>query len=224
MHLVDASRLAGKSVWSILGTSLRPIVRRDHTSVILAAIERNRSLVNNPAYAHFDAGSCAPKWALQSQGLPPGKFEQVSRLVHLFLVRETLDRPVVRHFRHPLISQPLVELCLRLPIYLLSYRGVSRGLAREAFKGIIPESIRTRMTKGDTSHYVIDLISKNMSTINDAIAKGELAKSGLAASTAVEIFSSQEQVRTEKLGRRMLNYYAIEAWLRSWSSNGAFRE
>ena len=67
-------------------------------------------------------------WAEPSAALPPGKRYQ------LLLMAEVLNRhrPLyglqeVQEF-HPLLSQPLIEACLRIPVYLLLTGGKSRVL------------------------------------------------------------------------------------------------
>ncbi|MGI4815152.1 MAG: asparagine synthase-related protein [Janthinobacterium lividum] len=54
----------------------------------------------------------------------------------------------------PLVNQPLVELFLHLPSYVLTMDGVSRGFVRSASRGLLPEQIRTKFSKGSTSQFV----------------------------------------------------------------------
>lgn len=49
--------------------------------------------------------------------------------------------------RHPLLHQPLVEFCLRLPYRLRTDVYWSKPVLRTAMKGILPEGIRKRATK-----------------------------------------------------------------------------
>ena len=154
---------------------------------------------------------------LSSEDLPAAKSAQVRRLSHLIHVRDILDNAQGRRIVHPLISQPLVELCLRLPTYLLSLNGVSRGLAREAFRGTIPESIRTRMSKGKATRHAIQLIRANRFSIGEALLDGELVRRGLLQTSVIEDFLREDSFRFRELGRRMLVYYAIEAWLSRWT-------
>jgi len=53
----------------------------------------------------------------------------------------------------PLFSQPIIELAVKLPAYLLSWPGVDRGLARLAFKGTVPDDIIFRQSKGSPGKY-----------------------------------------------------------------------
>jgi asparagine synthase (glutamine-hydrolysing) len=49
--------------------------------------------------------------------------------------------------RHPLLHQPLVEFCLRLPYPLRTDVYWSKPVLRTAMKGILPEKVRTRGSK-----------------------------------------------------------------------------
>ena len=149
-------------------------------------------------------------------GLPPGKFDQVSGLFHMIQVQERLFQPGARALVHPLMSQPLIELCLRLPVWLLSLGGVSRGLARKAFEERLPDRVRLRMTKGEATRYFIDQLRLNRSLLLETLADGELVANGIVDRKDVETFLREDQFLIHPAGRMILVYYAIEAWLRTW--------
>lgn len=156
--------------------------------------------------------------------LPPAKSAQVVRLSHMLHVREALDQTYERRLIHPLISQPFMELCLRLPSYLLCHDGVSRGLARLAFRELIPESISRRMSKGNATRYAIALIRANRERIGEALRHGQLVQRGLIDPAGVEDFLTEDRFRFRELGRRMLVYYCIEGWLSRWTQYLATRQ
>jgi asparagine synthase (glutamine-hydrolysing) len=116
------------------------------------------------------------------------------------------------------MSQPLIELCLRLPVYLLSLAGVSRGLARKAFEGRLPDLVRLRMTKGEATRYFVDQLRLNLSMVRDCLMDGELVAHGIVQRRDVETFLREDQFLTHPAGRMILVYYAIEAWLRTWKT------
>ncbi|WP_143435507.1 asparagine synthase-related protein [Henriciella aquimarina] len=133
-------------------------------------------------------------------------------------MRELFDHSYERDFLHPLISQPLIDLSLRLPTYRLCVNGISRGLARLAFKDAVPDPIRHRMTKAGATHYFIDFLDSNRPKILDALGNGELVQHGLIRREDVDTFLSGDRIRIQSLGRMALVYYSIEAWLRTWRS------
>ena len=166
----------------------------------------------------MDPDSVLPDWVREPLGLPPAKFDQVSILMHMTQMRDVFfpDRPI--ETVHPLISQPLIELCLRLPTYLLSCQGRSRGLIRHAFRNVIPDEIRLRMNKGHASRYFTDRVTAYRGPIIEALMDGELARRGLIQRSDVESYVRREDYRVQESGSLLLAYYAIESWLQTWKA------
>jgi asparagine synthase (glutamine-hydrolysing) len=50
---------------------------------------------------------------------------------------------------YPFMDTDLIEFLLALPGHVVNWKGVPKGLFREAMKGVLPESIRLRNWKGD---------------------------------------------------------------------------
>tara|TARA_R110000796_G_scaffold14588_3_gene47716 strand:- start:92 stop:454 length:363 start_codon:yes stop_codon:yes gene_type:complete len=110
-----------------------------------------------------------------------------------------------------------MELCLRLPVSLLLANGESRGLARQAFSGRIPDSIRRRMTKGSASSYFMEFLEANSETLAKTLRSGVLAELGLMDRDELERMTRRENLSAHRIGRSLLVAYAIEAWLRTWT-------
>lgn len=216
-QLLRSARFSGQSIWGVLQDTLPYVVGRLPQSAILKNVEERQTSVNRHAVSAAALGSDLPIWATDPAGLPPAKFDQVTNLAHLVHMREVLDTGDPSEIAHPLISQPLIELCLRFPAYLLAANGQSRGLVRMAFAGIIPDAIRRRMTKGGASRYSVDNITANRQKILDQLANGELVKCGLIRRSDVEAFLDHDQYRLQAYGRMVRVYYVIEAWLNTWT-------
>ena len=216
--LVDAARLSGKSIWQVLRKTLPPLVGCRGTSAMEAAIAGRWTHINRHVQADLDRQSVLPDWIRVSGGLPPAKFDQVSTLLHMFQMREPYFKPGAVQTTHPLIAQPLIDLCLRLPSYLLTSDGTSRGLARRAFKGFIPDEIRHRMNKGHASRYFTDRVTAYRREIVEALMYGELAGRGLIEPRDVASFFSDDDYRMAHSGSLLLAYYAIESWLQTWKA------
>ena len=215
-ELANSARLSKLSVWRVLRDTLPDMIGKTHTSSLLGAIAARRTPLNTAALDIFDPVYAFPDWARTSGGVPPGKFDQVSGILHMIQVQERLFAEGAREVVNPLMSQPLIELCLRLPVYLLSLAGVSRGLARKAFEGRLPDLVRLRMTKGEATRYFVDQLRLNLSMVRDCLMDGELVSHGIVERRDVETFLREDQFLTHPAGRMILVYYAIEAWLRTW--------
>jgi asparagine synthase (glutamine-hydrolysing) len=214
-QLMSAARLSNQSIWSVLLQA--PIaLGRGRRSSMLQAFEARCKLGHLLGTPVVDAKELLPDWTRDANGLPPAKFDQVSTLSHLIHVRDSLDRAGGIDIVHPLMSQPVLEHCLRLPTYDLCCGGISRGLARLAFQGDIPNSIRTRMTKGHAGLYFSSSLESNSAAIYDSLVNGRLVEKGLLDPQKVGTFMSSGLYLTTESGNRLLVIYAIEAWLRRW--------
>ena len=149
-------------------------------------------------------------------GLPPAKFAQVAGLAHMVQIRESLASPGSDETVHPLISQPLVELCLQLPAYLLCRGGRARGLVREAFAGRLPDQVRLRRSKGDASRFYGEQLKANRDLLADTLMNGTLVAHGLIDRADVEAALRPGSYGVDTFGRTILVCYVIEAWLSGW--------
>tara|TARA_R110000850_G_scaffold62_1_gene225 strand:- start:21182 stop:23017 length:1836 start_codon:yes stop_codon:yes gene_type:complete len=215
--LLRASRLSQRSIWEVLYVCLPALLLGRRESVMQSAFRHRQETMSG----HVDAGpsvdASLPEWVRNAKGLPPAKFLQVSSLPHMVQVSDSATRPDAAAIVHPLISQPLMELCLRLPVSLLLANGESRGLARQAFSGRIPDSIRHRMTKGSASSYFMEFLEANSETLAKTLRSGVLEELGLMDRDELEKMTRRENLSAHRIGRSLLVAYAIEAWLRTWT-------
>lgn len=157
-------------------------------------------------------------WAAESASLPPGKRFQV------LLLAEVLNRhrPLyglqdVQEF-HPLLSQPLIELCLRIPVYMLLAGGRGRGLARRAFHDVLPAAIIGREQKGQTTHAALELFRRSTPFLRTLLLDGRLVNQGLLDRGALEIALTPEAPITPAALFPLFACIAAEAWLHGWIS------
>ncbi len=215
--LYDAAILSGKSVWQVLRESVPALLEKKRAGGLLKAIRDRQTPIN----AHVGCGgsleSLLPEWVTQPGGTPPAKFEQINMLAHLVHMRRPFSAPGEPDVVHPLISQPLIELCLRIPAYQLCAGGESRGLARRAFDGALPDIIRHRATKGSAARYYRNQSTAHRQQLAEALLDGELVRQDILDRRAVELFFARRDDERHDFGHMVLIYYVIEAWLRSWT-------
>ena len=111
----------------------------------------------------------------------------------------------------PLLSQPVVEQCLRIPTWALALGGVDRGLARSAFAGAMPDTVRLRTTKSFPDALYETLIDRDMTYITEVVLEGRMVAEkivrrdrletalrerdgpeGICASTLLELFNQEK--------------------------------
>lgn len=218
-ELLSAARLSECSVWSVLREVLPALLNggADHARRF-AGIRSRETRVNKRAHDGLDPAEALPHWARAPDGVAPAKFEQVVSLVHLFQIRTAFAIGTTGQLLHPLISQPLVELCLKTPTYILCADGWPRGLARQAMLGCIPDEVRLRRSKGDASRFYIEQLAAHHRLLSETLLDGALVDGGYISPGDMKAFLEPGAFRTETFGRMILVYYVIECWLRRWQS------
>lgn len=150
---------------------------------------------------------------LRADDLPIGKFRQVQELINSFsyydpFLREAAPEPV-----NPLLSQPLVELCLSLPTWLLTRGGRGRALARRAFAHDIPREIATRQSKGGMEEHVALILQRNLDFARGLLLDGQLVRQGILDRGQVEA-ALAGRLSTVGTLSALHDAIAVEAWSR----------
>jgi len=158
-------------------------------------------------------------WTGDSEGVPKGKQLQIHYLSEAVNRGRPLPGVEYAAEHHPLLSQPLVELCLRIPVYLLVRGGRSRGLARHAFRHLVPSEIIRREIKGTSTAFILGLLRQSREDISELLLNGFLVRQGILSRKALEpyVFRSQP-LRAEQLAP-FLASIAAEVWVQTWSDS-----
>ena len=216
----DTGRMTKQSIWSVLRSTVQygllrrgsdPYFDYDTPPSILSADARGRA--DRDAYSH--------PWVESVDGLAPGKKQQIFNIVgcQTYYLRPCSYAELI----HPLISQPIVECCLRIPSYVLAPRGRSRGLIRDAFTGDVPAKIIQRYSKGSATDYFGRILVENAAFLRAFLLDGALVENGLLDRRALEKrLSERELVRGDRLSA-LLDAVRAEAWLSAWSGATAKR-
>jgi asparagine synthase (glutamine-hydrolysing) len=80
-------------------------------------------------------------------------------------------RPIQMETLHPLEDFKLIEFCLGLPMEYYAYGSQKRGLFREAMRGLLPETVRTRSSKGAFIPHFHRCIRNEEALVNRLIEK-----------------------------------------------------
>jgi asparagine synthase (glutamine-hydrolysing) len=149
---------------------------------------------------------------------PPGKREHIEAIVH---IQHFLDRSASSIERiHPLLAQPLLELCLQIPSWLWLAGGRDRAVAREAFKGLVPASVLERRIKGSLQGMLYRGFSALREPMRELLVEGELAKLQIVDAAAIEDALNGEVWMCDQVQLRISEMAALELWIRSWRSRG----
>ena len=118
----------------------------------------------------------------------------------------------------PLLSQPLVETCLRIPTYVLIRSGRDRAVARQAFERDLPSEIARRQAKGRADQHVRNILDANLDFVRELLLDGVLVKRGWLNRAALELYLTRERSPADHQYSEILQeHLCTEAWLRRWS-------
>ncbi|WP_165191584.1 asparagine synthase-related protein [Caulobacter soli] len=117
----------------------------------------------------------------------------------------------------PLLAQPLLELCLRIPTWEWMSGGRDRAIARLAFAGRAPDAVIYRRSKGAIDHFVIALFEAGRAQIRMLLLDGLLAQNGVIDVPAVAAALDRPEHLRARDAHRLLDLADAEAWARSWA-------
>ncbi len=141
-------------------------------------------------------------WHALSLSVPPGFYD-------------SFDAPEDPERTYPLLSQPLVELCLRIPTYRLIAGGVDRSLARRAFTEELPTQIVQRRSKGGINTLSTRILDANLPFLRETLLDGYLVREGILDRGRLErTLSGRPDPTSVEYNEILHEYLSIEAWLR----------
>jgi asparagine synthase (glutamine-hydrolysing) len=195
-----------RSVWSCARDALRLEHVVLHSQAAGLWGERVRAAPRLPRHS----------WLEALEALAPGKRLQVLGLtlaqVHRGPNRHSRDAEVL----HPLLAQPLVELCLSIPTWRLAAGGRDRALARQAHADRLPPLVRERRSKGDLTAFYGRRIAAGLDFLRPYLLDGALAGAGVLDRAAVERTLQPDALIAQADPSPILTAAAVEAWVRYW--------
>jgi asparagine synthase (glutamine-hydrolysing) len=155
-------------------------------------------------------------WLSVPAGASPGSIEHVKSLVraqHFLQTEYEFGHPVL----HPLLSQPLMDVCLSIPSWLWVQAGRNRSVARAAFSDLIPSEVIERRTKGRLESMCARAFCNNRHELAELLLEGELARRGLLDRSAVERYLRSGGEPRDDDYFRIFDLASLELWLGCWT-------
>lgn len=201
--LGDVARRTRRSVWSL---AYQTLIRR-------------RSADRSAQAGRFvtrSARGAAHPWLENLAGIPPAKRMQIAGLVNSLNVVARTRRGAATRLAHPLLSQPIVELCLSIPAPMLSAGEGDRSLARDAFSDRLPNLVAERRSKGDITVFFGKSIAASLPVLRPMLLEGRLVAQGLIDRTRLEAALQPETLVWKDFYGEVLVAAALEAWVVHW--------
>lgn len=213
-----------RQAWQATGALAR-IHNASVWTVARKALQFTRGRARPPAWPlrrGLLAGDCIPAspphhpWLGEPEGVLPGKRDHVRAILASLAHVDGYPRHRIAPTRFPLLSQPVVETALRIPTWLWIDQGCDRAVTRQAWRGLLPDRILDRRTKGGLDAYAIQSVELSRETLRDFLLGGRLAAFHMIDRRGVELVLSSESRRGGDGVHALLPLIDVEAWLRSW--------
>jgi asparagine synthase (glutamine-hydrolysing) len=148
--------------------------------------------------------------------LPPAKRWQLEQLVYCLRFFGSSRRARAAELVHPLLSQPIVELCLSIPADMLVEGGRDRGLARRAFADRLPAAVIDRRSKGDLTGFYGAAIARALPELRGTLIEGCLVAHGVLDARALGDLLDLDQLAVHGRHGDVMALAALEVWARCW--------
>ncbi len=204
--LAATARRMRAPVWALLWQARSPA---RHVLPSLAS-----PLVTAPVRA-LAAGTVHP-WVAAAAGLPPARQLQVRAIANAQIYRGDCRRRRQADLLYPLLAQPVVELCLGLPVADLAAGEQDRPLARAAFADRVPGAVLARRAKGSLSAWYAQLAAISADGLRSWLLDGCLADAGLLDRAEVDRALTVEALIWRPAANELFCAAAVEAWVRYW--------
>jgi len=156
-------------------------------------------------------------WCVAPAGALPGDRERIYDLAVTQVYRDAIPRATKRQLRMPLLSQPVMEACLKVPCWMWISGGRNRSVARAAFADLLPPEILTRRSKGTFMSYLGAVYQKNKQQIGTFLQTGHLQAKGLLDTDALRRFMDRDLPSRDRTFIRLLDLCMVENWIRHQS-------
>lgn len=157
-------------------------------------------------------------WLKLPRDALPGKREHVEALVRIQDFLDANDRTYACATLYPLLAQPIVELCLRIPTWMWVRGGCNRAVARAAFAAALPAMIIERRSKGRLEAMCVQAYMKERRALADLLLGGVLVRDRVIDREAVAAYLRRDDMPRDQDYFRIFDCANLELWLRSWGA------
>ena len=154
-------------------------------------------------------------WLSSSDGLLPGRADHLRMIVG---VQDFLSDPApgLPCNLHPLLCQPILETCLRIPSWMWVEGGRDRAVARSAFRSLLPDQILDRRAKGSLTSMFVRHFAARRSELKNCLLSGRLAAERLIDVRSIAAYLDRKEEPRDASYTRILGFVSIEHWLQSF--------
>lgn len=200
------ARLNERSVWTLIREAVQPGSSRPTLHPPIPV---------NPART---APAVRHPWLQGLEAFGPAKRTQISGLVHSLTFHGPSLQTEVVEVLHPLLAQPVVEVCLQLSTPQLTEGRRDRALARTAFADCLPQAVLERRSKGEMTAFYGRMVARSLGVLRPWLLDGRLAAEGVIDRATVETLLTRESLAWRGGSVEIMTAAAAEGWVRAWEA------
>lgn len=204
--LVRLARLNERSVWTLVASARAWRPPTEPRSGELALF--NPLATETPRHPWLEE---APAWG-------PAKTVQVLSLLQGHGLHGASRLTAAVDVFHPLLSQPVIEICLGLSTPQLTLGRRDRALARLAFQDRLPPDIIHRRSKGELTAFFGRMIADGLDDLRPWLLDGRLAALGVIDRKGAEAALTRDALIRFGDYPDILLAALFEGWVRAWDS------
>lgn len=212
-----AGRYRDQLAWNLIAQSMRRLIfgstLRDFNRIYVI---RNELLNRDFQREHLKATRHPHPWFRDREDIPWSTVLMLGELAgspEQFGHFSRAEDPAVERLM-PLVSQPAMEIFLRIPPYLHLKNGRNRGLARDAFTREVPKKVLRRTWKDRGAGYLEAVVHRNTKFLKETLLDGYLVKEKLLERAALTAVLSEASGNLQYHCDSLLFFSDIETWLR----------
>ncbi len=153
-------------------------------------------------------------WLAEPADALPGKRLHIRGIMAAAAHLDGYARHAAAPSLFPLLAQPVVEASLRIPTWLWVEGGLDRAIARRAFRGVLPEAVLARRTKGAMDALCARVFEANRSRLLPFLSDGLLAQAGLLDLSGIAAYLRTDGPLRDDRFFRLLPIVDTERWVR----------
>jgi asparagine synthase (glutamine-hydrolysing) len=214
----DSARMDRVSVWKVLRAAFAEQVRQRPWSLREEVAEYRPLLRPEVIDEVYRSALYVHPLLSDTRGTPSGKLWHALQLSGPWEFYDPLGRPDDPERVSPLYSQRVLELCLRVPVHVLTLGGWDRAIARRAFYNELPPEVVNRSNKGSIERHVRGIFARNVTFMRELLLDGALVREGVVDRKKLATALSGKPSRVRASVGELLDFVGTEAWLRRWRS------